>query len=80
MQKIYTLTFSFSKIATSWNEITQDQKMDTHYKLRKKQKPEAVKMTSSNYICKPKDKIDAFDLKIIRCLSRDCRAPYRSGC
>jgi DNA-binding Lrp family transcriptional regulator len=31
----------------------------------------------SNSVCKPKDKIDTIDLKIIRCLSRDCRASYR---
>jgi DNA-binding Lrp family transcriptional regulator len=35
-------------------------------------------MTSSDYYCKPKDKIDTFDLKIIKCLSRDCRASYRN--
>jgi Lrp/AsnC family transcriptional regulator, leucine-responsive regulatory protein len=34
-------------------------------------------MAGSNYVCKPKDKIDTIDLKIIRCLSRDCRASYR---
>lgn len=34
-------------------------------------------MTSSNSVCKPKDKIDTIDLKIIRRLSRDCRASYR---
>jgi DNA-binding Lrp family transcriptional regulator len=34
-------------------------------------------LTSSNYVCKPKDKIDTVDLKIIRCLSKDCRASYR---
>jgi len=34
-------------------------------------------MAGSNYICKLKDKIDAIDLKIIRYLSRDCRASYR---
>jgi len=34
-------------------------------------------LTSSKYICKPKDKIDTIDLKIIKCLSRDCRASYR---
>src|SRR5437764_1144709 len=34
-------------------------------------------MAGSNYVCKPKDKIDTVDLKIIRCLSRDCRASYR---
>ncbi|MBV9177412.1 MAG: AsnC family transcriptional regulator [Nitrososphaeraceae archaeon] len=33
-------------------------------------------MTSSNYFCKPKHEIDTFDLNIIRCLSRDCRASY----
>jgi DNA-binding Lrp family transcriptional regulator len=33
-------------------------------------------MTSSKYVCKPKDKIDTVDLKIIVCLSRDCRASY----
>jgi DNA-binding Lrp family transcriptional regulator len=35
-------------------------------------------MISSDYFCKPKDKIDTFDLKIIKCLSRDCRASYRN--
>jgi DNA-binding Lrp family transcriptional regulator len=34
-------------------------------------------LTSSKYICKPKDKIDTIDLKIIKCLSRDCRTSYR---
>lgn len=34
-------------------------------------------MASSKYVCKAKDKIDTVDLKIIRCLSRDCRASYR---
>ena len=34
-------------------------------------------MAASKYVCKPKDKIDTVDLKIIRCLSRDCRASYR---
>ncbi|HJT48827.1 MAG TPA: AsnC family transcriptional regulator [Nitrososphaeraceae archaeon] len=34
-------------------------------------------MTSSKYICKPKDKVDTIDLKIIKCLSRDCRMSYR---
>jgi hypothetical protein len=37
----------------------------------------ALKMAGSNYVCKPKDKIDTIDLKIIRCLSRDCKASYR---
>src|SRR5919202_6489053 len=45
---------------------------------KRKQKLEAAKMTRSNYVCKPKYEIDAFDLKIIRCLSRDCRAYYRN--
>src|SRR5919199_2870962 len=52
--------------------------MDIDNKLRKKQKLEAVKKTSSGYVCKPKDEMDTFDLKIIRCLSRDCRASYRN--
>jgi hypothetical protein len=52
--------------------------MDIDNILRKKQKLEAVKMTSSDYVYKPKDKIDALDLKIIRCPSRDCRASYRN--
>ena len=53
--------------------------MDIDNKLcKRKQKLEAAKMTSSNYVCKPKYEIDAFDLKIIRCLSRDCRASYRN--
>jgi DNA-binding Lrp family transcriptional regulator len=34
-------------------------------------------MAGSNYVCKPKDKIDTVDLKITRCLSRDCRVSYR---
>jgi virginiamycin B lyase len=34
-------------------------------------------MAGSKYVSKPKDKIDAVDLKIIGCLSRDCRASYR---
>jgi DNA-binding Lrp family transcriptional regulator len=34
-------------------------------------------MAGSKYICRPKDKIDPIDLKIIKCLSRDCRASYR---
>ncbi len=34
-------------------------------------------MAGSKYVCKPKDKIDAVDLKIIRCLSRDCTVSYR---
>ena len=34
-------------------------------------------MTNSKYICKPKDKVDTIDLKIIKCLSRDCRTSYR---
>jgi DNA-binding Lrp family transcriptional regulator len=34
-------------------------------------------MLSSNYVCKPKHEIDTIDLKIIRCLSRDCRASCR---
>ena len=34
-------------------------------------------MTTSNYVCKPKDDIDTVDLKIIICLSRDCRASYK---
>jgi Lrp/AsnC family transcriptional regulator, leucine-responsive regulatory protein len=34
-------------------------------------------LTSSKYICKPKDKVDTIDLKIIKCLSRDCRMSYR---
>jgi DNA-binding Lrp family transcriptional regulator len=34
-------------------------------------------LTSSKYICKPKDKVDTVGLKIIKCLSRDCRASYR---
>ena len=52
--------------------------MDIDNKLRKKQKLEALKKTSSGYVCKPKDEMDTFDLKIIRCLSRDCRASYRN--
>ena len=35
-----------------------------------------MEMSSSNYVCKPKHEIDTIDLKIIRCLSRDCRASY----
>jgi DNA-binding Lrp family transcriptional regulator len=35
------------------------------------------KLASSNYVCKPKHEIDTIDLKIIRCLSRDCRASYK---
>lgn len=34
-------------------------------------------MAGSKYVCKPKDKIDVVDLKIIRYLSRDCRVSYR---
>ena len=34
-------------------------------------------MTGSNYACKPKGKVDAIDLKIIRLFSRDCRASYK---
>lgn len=34
-------------------------------------------MIGVNYACKPKDKIDASDLKIIRLLSRDCRRSYK---
>jgi DNA-binding Lrp family transcriptional regulator len=33
-------------------------------------------MAISNYACKPKYEIHTIDLKIIRCLSRDCRASY----
>jgi DNA-binding Lrp family transcriptional regulator len=52
--------------------------MNIDNKLRKrKQKLEAVKTTGSDYVCKPKDKIHTVDPKIIRCLSRDCRASYR---
>jgi hypothetical protein len=36
-----------------------------------------MEMSSSNYVCKPKHGIDTIDLKIIRFLSRDCRASYR---
>jgi AsnC-type helix-turn-helix domain len=35
-----------------------------------------MEMSSSNYVCKPKHEIDTFDVKIIRCLSRDCRTSY----
>ena len=42
-----------------------------------KNKTGSEKMTTSNYVCKPKDKIHTVDLKIIRSLSRDCRASYR---
>ncbi len=33
--------------------------------------------SKTKYDCKSKDKIDAIDLEIVRCLSRDCRASYR---
>lgn len=52
-------------------------------KLKQKQTIKTIqtvqnKITNPNYVCKPKDKIDTIDLKIIRLLSRDCRRSFNN--